>query len=321
MKILRYFLLVTLVATWSADFRCPAVTVTNLTLAIPGASWALEIDTPGFDLTKSGISPDGSAAQLAAVNAANGLALSAFVEKAASEGDAKKCRDYYSTRMEGDPFVKGLLTTWETNQLAFLEYTVQTGGLDQQNMNVYLSTNGAWIDIHISKTGYKPADDARFDAIVKSIRINDDYLTSPLQNVFWGSFYMAQSNFVTAIRCDERALALDNAHPSLGPLRHLLVMEDVINCYGSMNDNAKAKNLSLAALKEYPDYPGFYYALACSHAGLGDKTNALDCLKKAFQNKAKLYPGDELSDPRADWSFTKYANDPAFMEFYATLKK
>jgi len=316
-------LAVIIFALLAASLPCHAATVTNLTLALPGADWALEIHTPGFVLQKSGFSPDGTSAQLAAVDPANNIILSAFIEPSVGHGSARLCRDYYWSNSLAEPLARYDVNQSETNALAVIEYFEENPDGSRpgpKNLHVYLATNGCWIDVHLSKPGFMLADRDRFNAIVSSIRINGDYLTLPIVNAFWGSFYMTQSNYTIAVRCNERALQLDRAHPSLGQPRRILVMEDVINCYGNLGNNEKARDLALQDLKEIPGYPGFQYILACAYAGLDDETNALENLKKAFQNKDRLYPDEHMLDPRTDWSFTKYASDPAFVEFYSTLK-
>ena len=315
----RLLLVLLLLATCLAG---RAGTVTNLTLAIPGADWALEFNAPGFVLQKSGFSPDGTAAQLAAVDLANNIIISAFVEPAIDHGDARQCRDYYWSNSLAEPLARYDVSRSETNAFAIIEYFEENPDGSKpgpKNLHAYLATNDCWIDIHLSKPGFMLADRDRFNGILQSIHVNGDYLTLPIVNAFWGSFYMTQSNYAVAARCNERALQLDRAHPGLGHARRILVMEDVINCYGNLGDNEKARRLSEQALKEEPDYPAFYYVLACAEAGLDDKTNALQHLKKAFQNKARLSSDEHLPDPRTDWSFTKYASDPAFVDFYKTL--
>src|ERR1700747_2766832 len=106
-----------------------AVITTNLLLDIPGSGWALVINTPGFDLQKRGISPDGSAAQLMAVNLTNDIILSAFIEKAADGGDARRCREFYWTNGLAEPLTKYNVTQSEAGSMAMVEYFVeQTDG-------------------------------------------------------------------------------------------------------------------------------------------------------------------------------------------------
>jgi len=320
----RCFLLITIAATFAFDFVAKADTTTNLYLATPGSSWSLEIDTPGFNLEESNFSQDGTAARLKAVNTNNGVILSVFLEKAQTAGDAKQCREFYWRDAQKSPFKKDDLKMSETNSVALVEYTVKEYSgmmVNQKNMNAYLSQNGYWVDVHISKVEFKPEDEAMLQSIINSIRFNDSFAPTVIEWATWGSFFMSKEKYADAVRCNEKAWELEKSHPALNHKQQVFLLNDLINGYGNLGNNMKAKELSELGLQKEPDYPSFYYDLACSYAELGDKDKALENLKKAFQNRAKLFSGDVLADPRADSSFSKYSNDPDFVKFFAEVNK
>ena len=317
------FFIATFIAALTSAHLVSADT-TNLCLVTPGSSWSLEIDVPGYKVQKEVLSPDGTSAQLMAVNERNDIILSAFLEKAAGPVDAKACRQYYWSKTQENPITRENITLTETGSVALVEYLdkdLDGVPVNQQNLNAYLATNDYWIDVHISKTDFKPGDEAMFHYIVKNIRINGDFTSTPLVYAAWDSFFMAQHNFDMAGRLAQKALEIDRLKPQLTHRQKIFVLEDVVNAYGNMGNNEKAKEFSELGLKQEPGYPEFYYDIACSFAETGDKTNALANLKLAFQNKAKSFPGDQISDPRTDSSFANYANDPDFVIFYAGLDR
>jgi tetratricopeptide (TPR) repeat protein len=296
----------------------------NLYLATPGSSWSLEINTPGFALEQRGFSRDGTAAQLKAVNTENGVIMTAFLEKAETPGDAKKCREYYWSQAQKSPMKKDDIKLSEIGPVALVEYTIKKFEdltIDQKNMNAYLSRDGYWVDVHISKTEFKPEDEAVFLSIVKSIRFNDHHNPTVLEWATWGSFFMSKKNYAEGARCNEKAIELDKSSHVLGREQKVFLLIDLINCYGNLGDNKKAKELTELGLKQEPGYPAFYYNLACAYAEMGEKENALKNLQLAFQNRAKLFEGDNLPNPKKDPSFSKYLDDPDFMKFFDGLDK
>jgi hypothetical protein len=139
-------------------------------LAIPGKNWAVEIELPSsFAIEAPEISSDGERAKLAGRDQTTGLQLSLFLEKAATEGDAKVAREYYWKRMQASPLKMEEVRFSDRNGAAVLEYVVKEA--KWKNMNLYLSHDGYWLDLHISKILFHSADQAYFDTILNNVNI------------------------------------------------------------------------------------------------------------------------------------------------------
>lgn len=295
----------------------------NLYLATPGSSWSLEIGAPGFEIKQRIISTNGTAAQLLAENREQGVTLSAFLEKAPTAGDAKQCREYFWNKAQESAFKPEDVKMSETGSVALVEYAVKVPSDNQgsqRNIDAFLSRNGCWIGVLISKVGFKPGDEDVFRSIVKAIRFNDNFAPNAGDLTAWGGFFMSKQKYADAVRWYEKAMELEKAGPTLDHRQQVFLLDDLIICHGNLGHIQKAKELSELGLQQEPDYPSFYYNLACSYAELGNRNLALENLKAAFQNKSKLLPGDKLDDPKADPSFSKYSSDPGFAEFFRELK-
>ncbi|MGB8959593.1 MAG: hypothetical protein WCC00_11360 [Candidatus Aminicenantales bacterium] len=146
------------------------------TVAIPGKSWSVEISLPSsFTVEEPEISSDGERAKLAGSNPSTGLQLSLFLEKAAAEGDAKVAREYYWKRMQASPLKMEEVQFSERGGAAVLEYTVKEASqkkIDWKNMNLYLSHDGYWVDVHLSKILFRSTDQDSFDKILDSVKIS-----------------------------------------------------------------------------------------------------------------------------------------------------
>lgn len=293
---------------------------TNLYLVIPGSNWSLEIDAPGFIFQQKEITADGMNTRLEAENKSDGFFLSAFLEKAEGVGDAKQCREYYWNRARQSPFKKDDIKMSEIGSVALVEYIVKEP-INSKNMNAYLSQYGYWVDVHISKADFKPEDEAKFQSIVKSIRFNNHFVPSTLELASWGSSFMLKRNYAEAIRCDEKAWETEQIKPTLSHRQQIYLLSDLIDANGNSGNLERARELTEMGLQKEPGYPKFSYDLACYYAELGDKTQALENLKKAVENRTQLFLDDRLPNPATDSSFSKYSKDPDFVKVFAEWNK
>ena len=75
-----------------------------------------------------------------------------------------------------------------------------------------------------------------------------------------------------------------------------------------------------AVSKVDPDYPLYYYNLACADAEQGHPADAKLHLQQAFDRKANTIPGEHLPEPTKDDSILKLKKNKEFWAFVETLK-
>lgn len=320
----QYLVFVVLVAAFLSNDVLRADTTNNLYLTTPGSSWSLEINVPGFDLEQRELLPDGNAARLMAENKTDGIILSAFLEKAPRAGDAKQCREYYWQMAQKSPLPKDDVKMSETGSIALVEYLVkQYHGVpvNQKNINAYLSQAGYWMDVHISKGDFKPADEAQLRAIIRGIRINEHFAPSARDCAAFGIFFYEQKQYARAIPYYQKALALDKANRVFSQTAWTDIMDELITACGYTGKLEQAKELCESGIRKEPTYPLFYYNLACAYAEMGDKKQALENLRMAYRYQANVPSHKELPDPRTDSSFARYLSDPDFAKLIAENTK
>jgi len=143
--------------------------------AIPGKPWAIELAlSPEFSIQGPDRSVAGQGVSFLASNRKMGWLVSIHLEKAFRKGDAKKAMEYYKRTAEISLFPKKDIRQYELNDAVVREYIVREfsgKSLDWQNVNYYLSHDGYWVDIHISKIGYKLLDRKYIEELLASIRI------------------------------------------------------------------------------------------------------------------------------------------------------
>jgi len=295
----------------------------TITLTLPSLSWALEIPGTGFRAERPRMAPSLESRSVLATNKQTSVTLSAFLEKAPKPGTAIECRDYYWSRAKQSPILKEQIGMSETGGIAIVEYFVPEWmgmKVQQKNMNVYLAQDDYWIDIHISKPLFKPQDQKLFQDIVKGIRIRQGYVPTPTDLIGFAAIHYLRREYAKAVPFYEKALEQEKKKPTLDPRMWKYLVDQLGMSYGMSANLKKAKDLYEWAIQQEPEYPMFYYNLACTHAELGDKQEAARNLKLAFRYKKNMLPGERLRDPRQDSSFREYLTDPAFAAELENLK-
>ncbi|HXC97386.1 MAG TPA: hypothetical protein VNU92_16915 [Edaphobacter sp.] len=82
----------------------------------------------------------------------------------------------------------------------------------------------------------------------------------------------------------------------------------------------QSRAVNESAIKADPDYPLYYYNLACADAEQGHAADAKLHLQQAFDRKANLIPGEKLPDPTKDDSILKLRKNKEFWAFVEALK-
>ncbi len=124
------------------------------------------------------------------------------------------------------------------------------------------------------------------------------------------SFFF-RAHFSDAVPEYEKARELSGSS-QLTPqdLRHLTDQLGVAYIVAGNFD--KAIEVYQSAIAKDPDYPPYYYDLACTFAGKGDLDKALAELREAYARRDKWPQGQTFPSPRKDPSFKRYIGDEKF---------
>jgi len=114
--------------------------------------------------------------------------------------------------------------------------------------------------------------------------------------------------------------ALSLVDTSDDPLKWRRVTTDQLSMsLGMEGDLSGSRAVNLAAIQRDPDYPMYYYNLACAAGEEGHLADAEARLKQAFDRRANVLPGESMPDPSTDDSFQQLMDDPDFAAFVKTL--
>jgi len=304
------FVLAISIVTGAAENSSPPIV-----LSLPDLNWALEIKAPGFSMEDFEIASDGAAARFQAANKNTGVIMSGFLAKAPNKGDAKDCRSYYWSKAQKSPFPKTDIKMSESGEMAIVEYLVKEymgRELNQKNLNAYMAYSDYWIDIHLSKTSFKPDDQQLFKDVLSGVRINKNYEPDSLMLFHYGNMFYRQERYTKAIPYYQRALDLQAKDKMISRTLWLVLVDQLGMSYGISGNNEKAKQIYTSAISMVPEYPMFYYNLACACAETNDLDGAIKNLALAYKYKKNMLPGETFPNPGNDSSFKKYMNNEKF---------
>jgi len=141
---------------------------------------------------------------------------------------------------------------------------------------------------------------------------------SAFAHLYLGHSIFYQERFSDSIPDYEKARDLGMKSEELELVNRRILNDQLGMAYGLTGRMADAKKHFEAAIARDPDYPFYYYNLACAESETGDLDGALANLKRASEHRANFLPGESLPNPREDDSFKKYVGNP---KFEATVKE
>jgi tetratricopeptide (TPR) repeat protein len=173
--------------------------------------------------------------------------------------------------------------------------------------------------IQIVKPSYQQGDEPVLKAALDAFVFEPDYTpTSTDYSTLGALLYKFMKSYASAAVYYQRAL---DTLPSDAPLQIRRVLVDQLSMsYGISGQLKHSRAVNEAAIQTDPDYPLYYYNLACADAEQGKAADAKLHLQQAFDRKANTLPGEHLPDPTKDDSILKLKKDKSFWTFVESLQ-
>lgn len=217
---------------------------------------------------------------------------------------------------------KGTRPEAEGPALAVQSYFIERVGdtpLRQQNLFGFYGDRSVCAEIHISKPVYISADAPQFERTLKLIRFESGYEPTSHDYSTIGTIYFAAAqSYPAAVVYYQRALDTLGSSASDLNTRRFLVDQLSIS-YGMSGDMTSSRKVNKEAIARDPDYPIYYYDLACADAEEGNVDAARAHLQQAFDRRRNVLPGETFPDPATDDSFAKLKDDKGFSDFVNQL--
>ena len=127
-----------------------------------------------------------------------------------------------------------------------------------------------------------------------------------------GSRFFLQQQYKDAIAPYQIALDMEKQNPKLEHDLWRALVDNLGMAYGITGDLDNAEKTFRYGLTKDPNYPMFFYNLACTYAERNDLDKTIMYLKKAFENKANAIAGEGMPNPKKDDSFQRFLGNPKF---------
>ena len=135
-----------------------------------------------------------------------------------------------------------------------------------------------------------------------------------------GSDYFLKGDYEKAIGPYQKALDLEQENPTLDKTIWKVLVDNLGMSYGISGNLDKAKETFEYGISKDPDYPMFYYNMACTYGEKKDMDKAIEYLKLAFDRRENMIPGEEMPDPATDSSFERFMKNEKFKAALKELK-
>jgi tetratricopeptide (TPR) repeat protein len=299
---------------------------------LPGRHWALELDGTGFTTKANEMQPDGRRYFLAE-NTKTRFVVSVYLEASKTPVQPGECKRSLEEKAKHNASLasgglKGVAYR-DSGEMQILEFTLpELDGVPTNQKNIFgcLIKDDVFVDIHISKIFFKAADEPVFDALLQTFRFvpkeaSDAPVPTGNSMIFFqeGSRYFLAHQYRLAIAPYQKAFEIEKSTPTLEKNLWRVLVDNLSMSYGISGDLTSARETLTYGVSKDPDYPLFYYNLACVTAEKGDLPDTENYLKLAFERRENLIPGETFPDARVDDSFQKLLLQREFRQFVNSL--
>jgi tetratricopeptide (TPR) repeat protein len=297
-------------------------------ISVPGVTGTLELD-PGPTAWESRVRSDGKETQLQAKGRSDHLLVTAFLQRVTFAASAERCRDEWWTATEkGHKEHQMKLDQLEKSNrgaAALVDFIIpeyQGAPVRMKNVHAYLGERDLCAEIHLSKLRFAPEDQKLFDEVIASTRLRPDDAGAQEQgpgnptNAYLGeaSRYYLQHNYAAAAEHYQKVLDLEKQKRTLNQTLFRVVVDNLGMSYGITGNLPRAKETFEYGITQDPEYPLFYYNMACTYGEMGKMEEALAQLRLAYKYKANVIAGESFPDPMKDDSFRNFVKDPKFVD-------
>lgn len=136
-----------------------------------------------------------------------------------------------------------------------------------------------------------------------------------------GSAHYVKGDFKKAIPAYQKALNLEKEKQTLDKTLWKVLIDNLGISYGITGNLKQAKETFEYGISKDPEYPLFYYNMACTYGEMDDVDKAIEYLKLAFDRKDNIIAGEEMPDPATDSSFERFVKNEKFIKALKEIKK
>jgi tetratricopeptide (TPR) repeat protein len=298
-------------------------------LALTEHQGQLQWHAEGFTIVQRSAKPGGREIGIRGKDSTGRLGFLGFLFLA-PEGapqSSTKCRDQTLTYDKRDVPSLQILKTSELHPsselpVALATYTTKAkDGSTEYHFRGFIATRDICGDLEFYSSKPISDQDPDLGAIFATYRFDPSYDPKFADVFLYGQVLYQNGMFKAAAPIFEQAMTMIPADGAPFPSNKVathVTADQAGMAYGISGDIHKARTIFEVAIAKDPDYPLYYYNLACADAEEHNLPAARLHLQEAFARKANGNPGEPMPDPTKDDSFTPYKSNN---EFWAFLKQ
>ncbi len=306
-----------------------AQSASDFRIALPTHPGRLEWSAKGFEVAQSSAKPNNNEIGIRARNNSAALGFLGFLvwlpDDAPQTG--AKCRENFLKETKADTTDFNILKFDEITRpgamsLSLATYTSKgADGKTWYHVRGFVGTGSLCGDLELYSDHSISASDAGLQGIFQSYRLDETYVPTFGDVVIYAQILYKEQLYQAAAPLFELALEKLGKTPGASDRTKARILTDQAGmAYGISGNTAKARAIFEKAIAEDPDYPMYYYNLACADAQEKNMAGAEKHLREAFARKANMLPGEPIPDPTQDDSFLPYRSDKDFWAFLNSLQ-
>ena len=298
-------------------------------LALPDHKGQIAWKAEGFKLVESSAKPDGSEIGLRGRDASERLTFLGFLFKvpAGEPLTSAKCRDgaIEPEKQQNPAFkVSRMSEVARPDQIpvSVVDYNVPgKGGDPLYSVRGFVAAGDLCGDLEFYSSDPIRSEDPALLKVLQSFQLDQAYQPQFRDTFFFAQVLYNSQQYAAAGPMFEKALGqVKDAKGFDSKTWRRVTTDHAGMSYGISGDFKKARALFEAAIAKDPDYPLYYYNLACADAGEKNIADARKHLQQAFDRKANTLPGEKFPDPTQDDSFAPYKDNKEFWTFLESLR-
>jgi tetratricopeptide (TPR) repeat protein len=312
----------------SSPAQTPAADV-DFKLALPPHPGQLQWHADGFKIVEHSAKPNGREIGVRGKDESGRVTFLGFLFLVPEQAPLSsiKCRDgAIESEKKSNPSLRVLansqITQADKQQVALVSYTSQgRGGKTSYMMRGFVATGDLCGDLEFYSDDPIPAEGSNIRKVFASYRLKTDYVPGFSDSFLYAQILYQHGMYKAAAPVFEQALTqLESAGRHDTKTMRRVTTDQAGMAYGMSGDIAKSRALFEAAIAKDPDYPLYYYNLACADAEEKKLADAQVHLQQAFARKANVIPGESMPDPMKDDSFLPYRDNSEFWKFVEGLR-
>ena len=298
----------------------------NFQLALPAHQGQLQWHADGFKIVQSSAKANGSEIGIRGKDESGKITFLGFLFLPSVQAplSGAKCRDgALQLIKKSNPSFKILarseVSVSKKVPIELVAYSAQgDDGKPVYSVRGFVATGDICGDLELYSDSPIGPEDSAPKKIFQSYDFNPNY-TPEFNDVFlYAQVLYRNGMYKAAAPIFEQSLTKLKDDKSQETWRRVATDQAGMS-YGISGDISKARSIFEAAIAKDPDYPLYYYNLACAEAEENKLADAKVHLQQAFARKDNMIPGESIPDPSKDDSLLPHRDNKEFWEFVTSL--